>query len=738
METDQVFFTDYSGRNPLLDQMPSYQASLNRGMTAKWRGTRRGRFSSSDSQKGAESSFRRNEAAEEMELLPIYALVQPMAEKRREKRRRLGKGQDLSRWEYWKGNYVFRQMRENAKVLQNHLQLWKKDIRLIEGMFGTGILSYFYFLRFLVMLNLAIFLLMFAFVMLPMIIVPHTSANVTWSQSGGGNCSSYKIGNPRALPNFHEQITDLLSGEGFMERTYLFYGFYNMDKIHFPHFTYNLSLAYLLTTVAYLLFSLIWIVKRSATGFKRSLVQNEDCFQSFCNKIFAGWDFCITNKTTAKLKKSIMLNELRIDLEEERVRQKIAERSRTERLRIYFIRFVLNVFVIGVLAACFYSIYLATSLSQDAEMNKKKVNFLMDLITEYLPSIVITLANFITPVLFSFIINFEDYSPSFEIRFTLMRCVFMRLTSIGVLLLSLWRKITRCDDAFCECGYNPDLYSCWESRVGQEMYKLTIFDFIIIAAVTIFVEFPRKFLVKYCNCQLIKFWGDQEFSIPQNVLQIVYGQTICWIGTFYCPLLPAICTIKYFLMFYIKKTSLLHNCRPSVRPFRASRSTFFFLVVLLIGLILASLPVVISVAQINSSKACGPFMNYTTSWEVLPIAVSQLPDGVQRFLSFLSSETFAASFFVVTFLAMFYVIALARGYKKVISQLREQLTMEGRDRQFLIQRLVIAQRRSKFNPKPPGRSSRSPRSPSYHTSFAYNHPEAMRLADSPPPSSTQV
>lgn len=33
---------------------------------------------------------------------------------------------------------------------------------------------------------------------------------------------------------------------------------------------------------------------------------------------------------------------------------------------------------------------------------------------------------------------------------------------------------------------------CWETRVGQEMYKLTIFDFIIVAAVTIFVEFPRK------------------------------------------------------------------------------------------------------------------------------------------------------------------------------------------------------------------------------------------------------
>lgn len=126
---------------------------------------------------------------------------------------------------------------------------------------------------------------------------------------------------------------------------------------------------------------------------------------------------------------------------------------------------------------------------------------------------------------------------------------------------------------------------CWETRVGQEMYKLTIFDFIIIIAVTIFVEFPRKYvistgksvvwshprwlcsasflcrlIVKHCDCGLAKWWGQQEFAIPQNVLEIVYGQTICWIGTFYSPMLPAICTIKYFFIFYIKKVPFCHPC----------------------------------------------------------------------------------------------------------------------------------------------------------------------------------
>ncbi|XP_028256161.1 LOW QUALITY PROTEIN: nodal modulator 1-like [Parambassis ranga] len=747
VEVDSVFYTDRSGRitsNPLLDQLPSYQSLLYRRKSStggsKRRNSSRGRRGSSGSGKWGMSTIRSEEKQRiQAEQRPIRELAVDMAEKRRNKAQRLEEARDFSSWRQWRRSmrrYV-RRLRDEANEWFSSLQLWRGDIHLIQGMFGTGILSYFSFLRFLVMLNLIIFLLMFGFVMLPIIIAPYASGNATYNQSDGSDCSKYPSSARRGLVIFHEHITDLLSGGGFLEQTYLFYGYYKVEKIHFPHITYNLALAYLLATVAYLFLSLIWIVKRSATGFKRNLVQDEDRFQSFCNKIFAGWDFCITNENAAKLKRSSLLYELKTDLEEERIKQKIADRTRKEKCRIYLIRFILNLFVIGVLAACFYSIYKATIFSQEAQM-KKNENFIVDLIYEYLPSIVITLANFITPLLFSVIINYEDYSPAFEIRFTLMRCVFMRLTSIGVLLFSLRTQITNCEDGPCKCGYNHLLYSCWETRVGQEMYKLTIFDFIIIVAVTIFVEFPRKLIVKHCSCGLAKWWGQQEFAIPQNVLEIVYGQTICWIGTFYCPMLPAICTIKYFFIFYIKKVSLVNNCRPATRPFRASSSNFFFLGVLLIGLILACLPVIVSVAQIHCSQACGPFVRFSTSWEVLPTTVSQLPEGVKTLLFALSSEAFAVSFFVFTCLAMFYVIALAGAHKRVINQLREQLAMEGRDKRFLIQKLCQAQKlsavRSPGSKSQPRSSSRS--SPSYHTSFSNNFSEGVFLAHPPPDSST--
>lgn len=156
------------------------------------------------------------------------------------------------------------------------------------------------------------------------------------------------------------------------------------------------------------------------------------------------------------------------------------------------------------------------------------------------------------------------------------------------------------------------LAQCWETRVGQEMYKLTVFDFITVVAVMILVEFPRRLvfgirgsalplhyewdlcwfmlpvlillwrkevreslfftflwlllaslfallyrmLVDHCPCKLAQFVGRQEFVVPQNVLGLVYGQTVVWTGALFCPLLPAINTIKFIIIFYCRKVRL--------------------------------------------------------------------------------------------------------------------------------------------------------------------------------------
>ncbi|NWR69623.1 TMC7 protein, partial [Centropus unirufus] len=652
-----------------LQQLPSYRSALRR------RGPRE--------PSGADTGAPR--PGPERAARPAREFALSIAEKRSLRDCQQTDIKYLSGWKQWKkaSSKSLRKFVNEVKELSSYLKLWRHDIHSIEGKFGTGIQSYFSFLRFLVLLNFIIFILMFSFVTLPSIISKYGVFNSSFAKIPPKNvephCTVYKPSGNKGLVYFYTYLKDLLSGTGFLEMTSLFYGYYAIDDAWFSILRYNLPLAYLLATFAYLALSLLWIIKRSVEGFKQNLVHDEDQFQSYCNKVFAGWDFCITDPNAARLKHRSLQYELQTDLEEERMKQKIADRTMKEKLRIYSLRIFINIIVIAVLSGCFYSIYRATVFSQENSNVSIRGDIRTDaanLLVQYLPSMVITLANFIAPQIFSILIGFEDYSPAFEIRLTLMRCVFVRLANIGVLLFSLWSQISYCATDKCKaCGYNYELYPCWESQVGQEMYKLMIFDFIIIIAVTLFFDFPRKLLVTHCSCKPVQWCGLQEFGISDNVLEIIYGQTICWIGTFFSPLLPAIATVKYFIIFYIKKISLIHTRKPPARPIRASSSNFFFLVVLLIGLVLAFIPLGISIAHIPSSKACGPFRNYNTSWAVVPATVLGFPTGLQQVLYGIASEAFAVPFFMVICLVMFYFIALAGAHKRVVEQLREQLVM---------------------------------------------------------------
>ncbi|CAM5143315.1 unnamed protein product [Eretmochelys imbricata] len=705
-DDDEVFLPDANCTSPsvtFLQELPSYQSILRRRTSAGGTQDRRQnnhgfvRPPAAEKRNLVEGTVVENEAV--VRSIREYALNIP--EKRRLRDIQEANVKYLSGWDQWKQtrNKSWKKFLDEIKELSSYLELWRNDIRSIEGKFGTGIKSYFSFLRFLVMLNFIIFILMFSFITLPSTISKYEVLNSSYvkvsSKSIELRCRNYTINGTKELVYFHTYIIDLLSGTGFLEMTSLFYGYYTIDMVQLKVIKYNVPLAYLLTTLVCLSLSLIWIVKRSVEGFKQNLVREEDQFQSYCNKIFAGWDFCITDLNASWLKHSSLQYELKTDLAEERLRQKKADRTTEEKLRIYCLRLFLNIFVLALLSVCFYSIYRATIYSQENISNDSiKMMFEGNLLVQYLPSIVITLANFIAPLFFSYIIRLEEYSPAFEIRLTLMRCVFVRLANIGVLLFSLWNRIS-CGNEKCKpCGYNYELYPCWESRVGQEMYKLMIFDFIIIFAVAVFVDFPRKLLVTYYSCKPIQWCGLQEFGIPENVLEIVYGQTICWIGIFYSPVLPAIATVKYFIVFYIKKISLMHTCRPSKRPVRASSSNFFFLVVLLIGLVLAFIPLGLSMTYFRPSKACGPFVNFNSSWDVVPHTIQGFPTALQKVLNGIASEAFAVPFFMVICLIMFYFIALAGAHKRVVDQLREQLVMESRDKLFLIRKLTEAQKHS--------------------------------------------
>ncbi|XP_028836597.1 transmembrane channel-like protein 4 isoform X2 [Denticeps clupeoides] len=568
---------------------------------------------------------------------------------------------------------------------------WRKAIHKIGGHFGGGVQSYFVFLRFLVVLNFLSFLLIAGFVLIPSVVL--SSPNNTPSIPNGTNitgkelCMKYDH-SPEVLPVFYTFFLDLLSGTGFMEYTYLFYGYYSNTVAESKGVSYNVPLAYLLTASFYFLFCLVCIILRMGNVVRVLVTTGSGGERGYSARVFTDWDYGLQGDRATGLKQNTIRYRLQVDLEEDRIRLRAASLSPGQTVGLYALRALLNLVVIALIIAAFFGIAEATSFSQREAV---KWTGVVGLLLEFLPSIVITASNFVVPFLCDQIARLEKLSPSTTVIVALLRAVFLRLVSLGVLLFTLWSQITcsgKADDTDCKiCRYNSAQYQCWESRVGQEMYKLTLFDFLTTMVLLVLVEFPRRLLVDHCSCKLTRWVGRQEFLVPPNVLALVYGQTVVWTGALFCPLLPLINTIKFFIIFHCKKATLFQNCRPAIKSFRSTSSNFFFCLVLLFGWILSTVVLIYSMAEIHPSFGCGPFRFSPTMWSVIQASIDNLTKTTQDFFNIIGSLAFCVPLFLLSCVVLSYVAALASVYGKSVAILREQIKQDGRDKQFLVKQI---------------------------------------------------
>lgn len=618
------------------------------------------------------------------------------------------------------------------------LTMWSSALKTIEGHFGTGVVSYFLFLRWLLLLNLLMFMLPALFIItphwiLPTVFEPNETASVALSSTPAAplawserlsppnwlleaGMSDVWLADNRTLQKmqqcyneYNAQVTgqtkggisllqDFLQGTGWMELTALFSGRYinSVDHIAGTKLHYNFPLAYVLTNVACFVLCLLLMVRYTTAGVRESLLVSEGKLHRYCNMVFASWDFCITDERTARLKHVSIVQELKSDLAEERRRAEIASWSRRKKVGLFVVRLLVNLCVVAVVAGSLFAVYHATKFSFQKQSQAQTTHKTLALVIQFVPSLVITGLNIIVPSLFSKLIRLENYSVAYQVKLTLLRTVFLRFTSIFVLLLSLYKQINCSpvkEDNCLEGDGDCKKPMCWETAVGQQIYKLTMLDFIVGVTLVFVVECPRKLIVTRCQCKLAKVVGQQEFNIPNRVLDLVYSQTLCWLGTFYCPLLPAITMIKYFIIFYVQKFTLMNNSAPSQTPYRASRSNTFFVIVLLLALFLAVIPFSYALVEIQPSLSCGPFQKFSFTWEVVPNMISSWKDHawgwyVGKAIDFLTSVAFGVPVVVVLAISIYYYYSVAAAHAHMEKVLKDKLVLEGKDKQFLLARIT--------------------------------------------------
>ncbi|KAF6299949.1 transmembrane channel like 8 [Rhinolophus ferrumequinum] len=642
---------------------------------------------------------------QEMERLfcsraPVRTLPYAMVDKRFIRQlREPPEGVKTSCWQRWQRRQqtAGRRLGEAVHRLAQGFGLWEGALYEIGGLFGTGIQSYFTFLRFLLLLNLLTLLLTSSFVLLPMVWLrppdPGPALNFTLQCPGGTQLQT-------GVPNFHNQFWNVLTGRAF-NNTYLFYGGYRAGPESSS--AYSIRLAYLLSPLACLLLCFCGILRRMVKGLPQRLFLGQEYRSPLSAKVFSSWDFCIRGQEAATIKKHEISNEFKVELEEGYRFLLVQQQTRSQRachlLTYLRVNVLIGLLVVGGISAIFW----ATKYSQD---NKEEPLFVL---LQYLPPGVIALVNFLGPLLFVFLVQLENYPPNTEVNLTLMWCVVLKLASLGMFsfslgqtMLCIGRNKTSCESY----GYDACDYQCWENSVAEELYKLSTFNFLLTVASTFLVSLPRRLLVERFSGRFWAWLDREEFLVPKNVLDIVAAQTVTWMGLFYCPLLPLFNSVFIFLTFYIKKYTLLRNSRASPRRFRASSSTFFFQLVLILGLLLASVPLGYVVSSIHSSWDCGLFANYSAPWQVVPELVALwLPPSGQRAVYFLGSHAFSFPLLIMLSLVLTVCVSQSQAKARAIHGLRKQLLWQVQEKWHLVEDL------SRLLPEPGLADSLGPESP---------------------------
>ncbi|CAI9726297.1 transmembrane channel 7 isoform X1 [Octopus vulgaris] len=651
----------------------------------------------------------------------------------------------LSKFQSWKKErkQKWNHFKADVRNSMKSWGLWSNSIKAIKGEYGNAMVSFFHFLRWLVILNFLLMLIMLCVTTFPFVssykhldfsyYVEHSGEkwikNNKYVEDAEYCSKNYSDFTEEELKKrkAHEHIKDALQGTGFMENTVLFYGSYH--NITVSGNNYNMSLAYILATLAFFFVSFIAIIVSIAKGIKESLINELSTGVPFSQKVFASWDFCMKNDKIVRWKKTCLLHELRADLATQRELWVKSSRTFRTKVKLYSTRLLLNVIVLcilfGSLALIYYSSDFLISLQKDSFANT-----FIELLVQFLPSLIISVLNVLVPIIFNVIIRYEGYTSSFEVKLKLLRIVLLRLASVAVLLFSLYDKLIR-NPGQSICNFkNQEEIKCWETYVGQQFYKLIILDFAIVVFVNMVIHTLRRLVYNYFHkgedqldssmegredqldsnmedrevaedvdsnackrglSRVIKFVGPQEFELPQNVLDIVYLQSLCWLGTFFSPLSPAIITVQLFIIFYVKRFTLTFNCVQALRPFRSSKSNSLFMFAVLLSFTFCILPISFVIGSIEPSKSCGPFRVYSeidfSMFTTLSNLINSLPDIIAKILNLVFTPAIMVPLIVIICFFIYYNFIVVKGCIRMEDLLREQLVLDGKDKRFLLNKL---------------------------------------------------
>ncbi|CAM9713327.1 unnamed protein product [Bubo scandiacus] len=550
-------------------------------------------------------------------------------------------------------------------------QPWHDALKEIGGRFGSSVLSYFVFLKTLLMFNIISFLIL-VFVVALQAAYPPASAS------------------PQ-----HFTGLELLTGAGYFTHSLLYYGYYSNVTLNdpcasspngsacplaAPPLPYNMPLAYLSSVGVSFLTTCVLLVYSVSRSFGESYRVGSS-MGALAVKVFCAWDFKVIQRRSVKLQCENICTQLKELLAEQRSRSRCRSLCRRlGRSAVLLLAWALSLSAgLGCVLALHHFSEHMHAVQQDhrarggGERQQEAILLVLPL--------VVSLLNTLLPALYNLLAMWERQdSPTARVYVAISRNLILKMVVLGLLCYQWLSRRVVCSTE-----------ECWETCVGQELYRFVVMDFVFTLLDTLFGELVWRLILE----KRLKKKQRPEFDIARNVLELIYGQTLTWLGVLFAPLLPAVQTLKLLLLFYIKKTSLMQNCQSPSKPWRVSHMSTVFITLLCFPSFLgAAIFLSYTIWSVRPSETCGPFQGLETIYKSGKTWVQVLEKSNPNITWFtwvhqhLVENTLLLFFLSGVLLAVIYFnIEVVRGQRRIIRLLKEQIANEGEDKIFLIQKL---------------------------------------------------
>ncbi|KAG7237715.1 hypothetical protein INR49_031879, partial [Caranx melampygus] len=344
-------------------------------------------------------------------------------------------------------------LKKLSRVLYNIMVLfipWEVRIKKIESHFGSGVASYFIFLRWLFGINIVLTIMTGAFIVLPELL-----AGAPFGTTRSKTIPKEHLASAQDLDTIWSLGASLsllllflfavimcclfqhCSPQGYLQYSVLFYGYYGRVR-KIGSAGYRLPLAYFLVGMAVFAYSFIILLRKMAKNSRLSLASASDENFTFCWRVFCAWDYLIGNPEAAESKGAAIVNNIREAIVEEQEKKKDTSLAVLISLRI-----LANILVLLSLAGSIYIIYFVVDRSQKLEQEKPELT----LWEKNEVSVVVSLITMIAPSAFELVSQLEMYHPRTSLRFQLARVLVLYLGNLYSLIIALLDKVNSMSSA---------------------------------------------------------------------------------------------------------------------------------------------------------------------------------------------------------------------------------------------------------------------------------------------------